>query len=106
MGKKAIFYRDEKNRLRRYDEDEKDILNVVNGLSTEEYAEASANFTFTDQDKADMMLELGQALNEGRISPEEYREAIADISRINMLPLADRVILVKRLRERIERTAD
>lgn len=102
MGKKAIFYRDEKNRLRRYSEEEKDIAKIVNELNTEEYAEASANFSFTDQDKADMMLKLGQALNEGRISPEEYREAVSDISRINMLPLADRVILVKRLRDIIE----
>ena len=102
MGKKAVYYRDSQNRLRHYSEEEKEVSQIVNGLSTEEYAEASANFSFTDQDKADMLLKLGQALNEGRMQPEEYREAIADISRINMLPLADRVVIVKRLRETIE----
>ncbi len=99
MGKKSVFYRDSQNRLRHYTEEEKEISQIINGLSTQEYAEASQNFVFTDQDKADMMLKLGQALNEGKIQPEEYREAVADVQRINMLPLADRVIIVKRLKE-------
>jgi SOS response regulatory protein OraA/RecX len=102
MGKKEMFYRDARNRLRHYSEEEQEVGRVINGLSVEEYAEASANFTFTDQDKADMMLKLGQALNEGKIQPEEYREAVSDIGRVNALPLADRVVLIKRLRETIE----
>ncbi|MCL4344091.1 MAG: hypothetical protein JRN26_00960 [Nitrososphaerota archaeon] len=93
------FYTDDKGRKRPIDGE---IKHAVDSLSTQEYMEADRHFTFTEQDKADMMMDIDRLSTEGKLKPEEYREMLSDVERINVMPLADRVAVVKKIRDAVE----
>ncbi|MCL4343899.1 MAG: hypothetical protein JRN26_04680 [Nitrososphaerota archaeon] len=93
------FFTDSQGRKRPIDSE---IKHAVDSLSTQEYMEADQHFTFTEQEKADMMMGIDQLSTEGKLKPEEYREMLSDVERINVLPLADRVAVVKKVRDAID----
>ncbi|MDG6927728.1 MAG: hypothetical protein JRN10_00770 [Nitrososphaerota archaeon] len=94
------FFTDSQGRKRPIADSE--IKHAVDSLSTQEYMEADQHFTFTEQDKADMMVEIDRLTTEEKLKPEEYREMLSDVERINVLPLADRIAVVKKVRDSID----
>ena len=94
---KDIFYRDDKGRLRHYTDEDQNIISAINSLPTKDYEELGAETIVSDEEIADILNELGKAMKENRITPEEYKELSSKAKSLNLMPVADRVSVLMRL---------